>query len=480
MRKLFLPLLIISLATFAAGQVTYDAEADREEVNMNVSAKLECSESGTNCPVNSWRLEWKIPEDAEVMNVSDSLGEIEDYQVDNQVVSLETNQGPKRKEEKVTFRLRIDKNAEERADRLYTRKLSLPSLQSENTSGEIRVPNLKSGTMTSGFRNSFSNNSMQFRGQGASNVVLNFGDGAREDEYVFFGENGENVSLAYDVAVGTTGVSQSYPQIPVQVLSDDEYDSESYSWSEGQYSQGLITMREDLDERFPAVLAEETVHAFNDEVLSFDRTRSSWLDEGLAGYTQAMVSKSLVGSERTREIFGEENSYRQNMQGSFYEVTKSSKGDPERLWQYYQNDRDFMKSWNPENAENRDFGYAYSELIVRNHVAKNNSVRDIYNEIKPQVLETDEEKWNYYSQFLELEPCNYDTKERFDSCLQRINSYDYPVYYAKETPDTNQNKVQVQEIEIPNSTVASSNQKFINGDFIQSLVQKIVEFLGNI
>lgn len=477
MRKVILPLLIISLATFAAGQVTYDVDADREEVDINVSAKLECPADETNCPVNSWRLEWKIPENAEVMNISDSLGEIEDYQVDNQVVNLETNQGLKREEEKVTFQLEIDREAEQKADGLYTRKLSLPSLQSENTSGEIIVPDLISGTITSGFQNSFSNNSMRFRGQGASNVVLNFGEGTQEDEYVFFGEPGQNVSLAYDIAVGTTGLSQSYPQIPVQVLSDGEYDSESYNWSEGQYRQGLITMREDLEERFPAVLAEETVHAFNDEALSFDRTRSSWLDEGLAGYTQAMVSKSLVGSRRTREIFGDDNSYMQDMQGSFYEVTKSSKGNPEKLWKYYQNKRDFMESWSPESPENRGFGYAYSELIVRNHVAKNNSVRDIYSEIEPRVLETDEGKWSYYSQFLELEPCNYDSRERFDSCLQRINNYDYPVYIAKELPESNQSQINVKEIKVPNNTQTNSKNQLIPRETLSSLIQKIAKFL---
>jgi hypothetical protein len=336
MRKLVFLLAVVFLSFSVLGQVNYEVETGVEETRMNVTAKLDCSEREDNCPVNSWRLEWRIPENAEILNISDSQGQIDDYSVGNRVVSLSTNEGPKRTEERIRFKLRISEEAEKLADDFYSRDISLPSLEDAVTSGTIESKYLISGKITSEFDRSFDGRQMMFKGEGAANAVVNFGNGSEESGYTFFGQPNGDVSLAYRIAVGTTGLRQSYSTIPVVIFPDNKYNSEVSSWSQGEYSSGIVRMREDVGEVFPAVLAEETVHAFNDEALAFDRTSSSWLDEGIAGYTQSTVRKKLLGERKTREIFGNTTSYRENRGGSLFEIDKHSQGNPDTLWQYYE------------------------------------------------------------------------------------------------------------------------------------------------
>jgi hypothetical protein len=259
------------------------------------------------------------------------------------------------------------------------------------------------------------------------------------------------------------------------------YEDKVSEWSRGEYSGGVIRMRGGLEGDFAPVLAEETVHAFNEETLNFDNTSSTWLDEGIAGYTQAMVRKKLSGESKTRTLFGEERSYSERRDGSLYKITKPSKGDKQKLWQYYQDNMSFMKHWNPQKSENRDFGYAYSELIIRNYVSQNNSIRKLYNQLNPQKIKNNEEKWRKYSEILDLKPCNYSSRKKFDSCLERINKYDYPVYYASKLPGKNTTQIKIEEVKIPETKPLASQglsrSLEVTGD---SLINKIRNILQNI
>ena len=447
MKKL-LGILILFLMSSAAAQVSYDIEAGKDSVEMNSTIVLECDTQDENCPVNSWQVSWDIPENAEVVSLEDSQGVIGDYSVESDALSFQTNTGPRRSSERIDIELYIEEDAEKFGD-LYRREVSLPGFQGESNQGTLEVENLLSATISSDFEKSFGKNRVNFSGSGASNVQVNFGEGDEVGEYVFFGDRLDNSSLAYRIAVGTTGRTQDFPKIPVRVLPDGEYDDQVSEWSGGEYTSGIIRIRQNPEENQAAVLAEETVHSFNDAAFSFDETSSSWLDEGIAGYTQAMVRKKMLGKDKTREVFGKDTSYRETREEGIYQVTKPSKGDKEELWEYYQEDREFMKSWSPEDSSRRDFGYAYSELIVRNWVSQNNSVREIYENIGDQELNSNDEKWGYYSEILDLTPCKFESRERFENCLERINSYDYPVLAAEEIPERDQVTIRVRELEVP-------------------------------
>ena len=332
MKKLAFLLLTIFLVFSAAAQVTHQIEAERENARLNTTIFLTCSEESTqSCPVNSWQLGWQIPDNAEVARITDSQGEIEDYSRSDDKLQIQTNRGPARKSEKIKIELRLDKNTDEIVDGLNTRKISLPGLPSKNTTGTVLNKDLISASITEGFVGDFSKNRVDFKGKGGLNIQLNSGEGKEEGDYTFFGGKIENSSLAYRISVGTTGLTQRYSSIPVAVMEGEKYDSKASSWSEGEYSAGVVRIRE-TDDNSAHVLAEETVHAFNDEALSFDRTTSSYIDEGVAGHTQSQVRKKILGEDRIREVFGEEVTYTKIENGSLYQYKKPSNGKKEKLW----------------------------------------------------------------------------------------------------------------------------------------------------
>jgi len=464
MRKFLIFFVFISLVSLGTAQVDYDISADSENLRVNTTILLDCS-NNSQCPVNSWDLEWQIPEDAEITNLSDSQGAINDFSRTGDTIQIETNKAPKRKAEKLTFNYVMDSSARKIADGLHSWRVTISAFPDRSTTGSLEADGLLSGRVSEGFEYSYSNDSLSFRGQGPGEVLVNFGQGSTSDYYTFFGGE-KNGSLAYKVSVGTTGFRQSYDSIPVVLKSDLEYETSVSPWSQGEYTAGVIKIRKDLEQSFQPVLAEETVHASNSEALKFDRTSSAWLDEGLGSYTQSMVRRKLEGPARMRQIFGNETSYIVERNGSRFRVTKPSTGNRDVLWNYYQEDRSFMKGWNPRKVDEevRRFGYAYSELIIRNYVSNGNRVSDLYQKIETdQTLETNQEKWDYMSQYMDLTPCRFESRQRFNQCLNRINSYDYKVYSATKVPKVKNEPVEVEELETPNYTTPNSEQAYSGG-----------------
>lgn len=488
MRKLFLALLLLTLlAASAAADVQYSGVIDQQEVRLNTSIQLECSDP---CPVSRWGLTWNLPENAEIVEIRDSIGEIEDYERSGRTVSITTNTGEPRRTETVKIIMRIREDAEPVYDGLHYRQLSLPSLGGEETTGIFRVEDMVSGWIGYGFETSFSEDEFRFKGEGPTNIRVNFGEGEEEKFYEFFGDDRNNSSEAYRVAVGTTGVVQDFERFPVAVMPSGTYNQTRPSWSSGEYIAGNIALRDNLGDDYLPVLTHETIHGLNDRFLKWDQTRSTYIDEGVAEHAEYLMRKRLYREDRiktgTAEIFGDDSEYRVEEGGDTYIYTRSSQGDRDRLWKYYQEDTEVMKEWNPGlSQEYREFGYAYSELLIKNYIVNQGSVRDLYSKIDPgQKIESPEEKWSYLSQFMEMEPCNYDSRERFDRCLDRINDYDYPVYTATDIRRES-SQLEFDEIKLPNRTVNDGND-LISGstsnsgvtfvDFLQGFLDYLLSF----
>ncbi len=458
MRKLafFILLLIMSSGVFA--QVFHEVNSDTGEVELNTTVRLNCDSGAENCPVNSWRLNWNIPEEAVIKSIRDSIGQIDESDVQGETLLLTTNRGESRTSETIEISMRMTGGAEEIHKGLYKREFSLPGFSERKTSGYIRNDNIISGWTGYGFQPSFSRHNMTFRGKGSSRLRVNFGDGNKTEYYEFFGGDPENTSLAYEISVGMTGLSQDFKRFPVALMKPSKYEDSVVSWSSGEYVGGSFRMRKNLGEEFAPVLAHETVHGLNERELKWDQTSSTWFDEGTAEYVESMVHLKIKGIGRTRNLFGEDVEYRSTINGSQYRVTLPSKGDREKLWRYYQEDRDFMSDWNPmDYPENRDFGYAYSELVIKNYVARQNgSLRELYDKINPEVkVESNEEKRDMYSQYLDLTPCKYSERQRFDECLDEINSHRYTVYRAE--PEYVHERFSPEPLDIPNRTDKSGS-----------------------
>lgn len=461
-KLLFLVLMLVSSVT---AQSFHSLEADEQRVEVNTTINLECNE---RCPVNSWRLNYQLPENSEIIGINDSIGEITDYSLSSNLLDLETNSGERRINETVRINYRINRPAEQVKPDLYKRQISLSGFEDEATSGVLEAEGLISARTNSGFETSFSED-MRFRGTGPIQINFNFGKGSETNYYEFFDGDVEESDDSYSIALGVVGLQQSYPRIPV-AMYDEDYDELGFEWSAGLYKAGLIQMR-DNEDREQVVLTHETVHALSDRPLSWDRTQTSYIEEGVAKHAESLIQKKLYREGETdskpANLFGEDRSYRD---GTF-RYTVPSKGEKERLWEYYQDDGEFMKNWSPDHNY-REFGYAYSELIIKNFVMHNGSVRELYTEVESSSTDSREEKWERFSEIVDLEPCNYDRREMFDNCLDEINSHEFQVKAA--TPVENNSTIEIDRIEIPERRVEKPSYRgFIQ--FLTRLLESIIQ-----
>lgn len=449
MKKLLALLLLLLFVASAAAEVQYSIQADENRVLKNTTVSLDCSGS---CP----GLTWQMAEGETVLGVRDSTGEL-DYEVSGRTLSIPGRRFSSGEQRVIEIRTRIDRDAEEIHAGLFKRTFQLSGFEGEKTTGAIKSQGLLSGRTGFGFDMSFSGEEMRFRGEGPVNIRVKFGDGYETRYFSFFGGEPSGTEIAYEVPIGTTGVVQSFERFPVAVMDSETYDRKVNEWSAGEYVAGAIQIRsaEAMEGSFLAVLAHEVVHGLNDRKLNWDQTRSTYFDEGTGKYVEFLVHRKLYRDGETdrppAELFGEKVRYDPDPSDRTY-YTISSKGDPAVLWNYYQEDRDFMKTWNAmrsDDPEVRRFGYAYSELVVRNYVARmNGSLRELYRglDVDRKVSDPDE-KWQVYSERMDMTPCDYDSRERFDRCLETINDYDYPVYSAE--PNRNDDPLEIRRLEVP-------------------------------
>ncbi|MFO7794409.1 MAG: hypothetical protein R6V35_05555 [Candidatus Nanohaloarchaea archaeon] len=459
MRKSGLILVFIVLfLTGAAAQVTHSLDVEESQAKVNTTLELDSDRE-----VNSWNINYRLPENSEIIEIRDSYGEIEEYTYSDRRLELKTNTGDRRQEEYLRINYIINKE-ENSFSGLNHRTFNFAGFDGEKTSGKVEVENLISGSISQGFQASY-NKSMNFEGSGPVQFTVNYGEAEESDYFIFFGEelNYSDMDQAYEIALGTVGYQQNFERFPVVVREDFE----GQEWSAGEYTQGRIYLRPS-DDAF-SVLTHETVHGLNDRLFSWDRTSSSWMDEGIAKHAEDLARISKEGRERNSNLFGGSVKYREDS----YIYTLPSRGDRDELWSYYENDEDWMKDWAPRKG-NRSFGYAYSELVVKNYVKNNNSIQDIYSQAEQENrVEDNKEKWSIYSEFIDMRPCDYDSRSRFDECLDEINNQRYRVLLAQ--PSESRTEVAYREAEIPEREL----NKPLNSDF-SGLIEKLVKWLNEV
>lgn len=497
MRKLVLTfslLLFLGLAGAELQEIQYSIDTNESHTEMNTSVYMSCDSTCTG-------LKWSIPDNSEVLFVKNSRGEME-YEVKNSNIDIPGSRARGRENETIKISVRTDKEAEEVYEGLYQRTLSIPSFTDVKTTGFVYSENLISGRIGFGFDYSFSDNEMRFKGKGPTNVRIKFGDGKSSRYFEFFGTKPNNTEASYEVPIGVLGFQQKFARFPVAVMNDHDYDRLVNEWSAGEYVGGGIKIREpiSIEDTFAPVLAHEVVHGLNDRRLNWDQTSSSYFDEGVSKYVESLMRKKMYNEGETNrksgELFGEEQEYRVKKDGKRYIYTIPPKGDKEVLWNYYQNDREFMKTWSAFSSSDpdiRSFGYAYSELVIANYVSRDNgSIRELYkNKEVDRKIASSEEKWSLFSEYLDMTPCKYEDRQRFENCIEEVNSYDYPVYSAQPQEGVS-GDIQIDRLEVPNRTEPSSKlptletgnlsstgnsmKTFLSGfvNYLNSLLQSIV------
>jgi hypothetical protein len=167
----------------------------------------------------------------------------------------------------------------------------------------------------------------------------------------------------------------------------------------------------------------ESVHGISSQVLNWDKTNITWFDEGVAKYVEYLVNSKLGIVQA--EIFGEDTTYYKGLT----KYTHPTRGTVGELWDYYQEDKEFMRVWNPDQYEYRTFGYAFGELVIRDHMMTNgvDSFQRVYDELAEIDEEVDDvnERHNVILDALDSDfrPCYSENREEFDACLRRANTF---------------------------------------------------------
>lgn len=434
LKCIILAVLFVSIVGIphAAAVTQYDIEAFRDSVLVNMTFEL-YTDSPT-AKVNYWTTALEIPSSFSIISIGDSIGDIKNYDLSNSLLTFETNRGKAKDREVVTIEFTASGVIEKTYSPLKMFNLSLPGFSDIRPDVPDEVTNVRimldekvmSVSHSFGFLSEISGNGVNLSGRGPTNIRVLYSNSGREYEhYVLFGEG--NISEAdelFGIVPAVTGLAPPFERFPVVVLEDRDYERRLNDWSAGEYSGGMIFIKKSSlgkPELAPLVI-HETTHGFNENVLRWSDRGVIWFDEGVAEYAEFVAGKVL--GVRQPEIFGEAVTYRK---GNII-YTLPSRGTSGELWDYYINDRDFMETWTPKQQQTRVFGYAFSELVIRDYVLYNGPealhkvIGRLLDITEPSV--SPEESTGIILGIMgsDMRPCFSSQKSSFESCLERVNA----------------------------------------------------------
>lgn len=424
--KKFKILLLISvlilLIPLSLSTVRHSIKVQKDNALINTTLELKSERK-----VNYWRLSWIKPSNSEIISIEDSYGEIDDYEVDGKNIKIITNKGDSRKEGEVKIRLEVKDLVKKEFKPLRTISLNLAGFKNETSRVFLKTNGLLSGSYKAGFKAYFSNKTTKLKGKGPLNFKVSFADKKPNyDNFLIFEDY--NISLAdnfYSYITAVTGTKPPFERFPIVVLPESEYNEKLNSWSAGMYKRGgiIFIRKSNMEKRTnTSLLIHEATHGFNEQVLRWDNTNVRWFDEGVAKYMEYLVNQKLGVVQA--EIFGGTTYFMR--EGSNYRL--SPRGTPEDLWNYYKENKSFMKEWTPYKDRNREFGYAFSELLIREYMKNNgyDSLRPVYNdlgEIKLSTNKTDLKNRRILNALgTDLKPCYMNDKEGLEDCLDEIHN----------------------------------------------------------
>lgn len=421
-------LVFVSFSVLAAApstaSVIHRATFEGSAVRINTSFVTESED-----PVGGTRITVGQEEDMEVIGVDSQAGEAS-YSYENGSLVLEVDSTLPRKEHDIQVLWEAEDSIEERFPGLYNVDVGLFGFEDKDTVAVVENEDILSWYEPLRFRSQYFNDSLKFEGEGHLWLQAYISDeGKSTDNYYYFGDR--NLSEAENLVPlleHVTGTTNPHEKMPVVVLEDETYDEEFSEWSKGTYQTGgLITMRESLEgsDRIGTLL-HETTHGFNSRALKWDQTETAYYDEGRAKFVELLVSEAH--SSPRPEIFGEGVTFEED--GKRYKL--SSRSSVDELWDYYQEDRNWITQWSPrkeEFSEVRPFGYALSELIIRKKVDEEGvgSLRDVHRDLSQvdRRVETPEEKAEIMNNFFDFRPCYRENRTEFESCLKDINNQEF-------------------------------------------------------
>ena len=456
MKKIcFVFLSAILIISSVRGEVIHNLDLEENKIVINSTLILKSEKI-----LDYWKISIPLPENSSVLGVRDEMGNIS-YRFLHDRLSFKTN--PKKSKTRVVNIIYSKPIAKKYGFDFVD--LNLFGLENETTFVVSEnfpyffIPNadIEYGEM------------VKARGRGALNVKILFG-GKKESEHYFTNSNLnlEEIEKYYWIAEAITGM-----KIPVKfgivLLSEKECKDILEEWSSGIFENGLIIVRKDLSESNKiATIIHETVHGFNSFALDWDKTEISWFDEGVATYASSVIFRIL--NETRPEIFGEEIKWREG--NKIYILKPNHK--PQDLLEYYRRNESWMLYWNPKKYrdERREFGYAYSELFIREFLKENSSaLHRVYEELLRinKSVEDEEERNKIILSILgsDFKPCYSPDLEKIRNCTKELNNmiFEIPEVDGKEI----NYKIEIQKLpETRDSYISPADL----------IIQKILEFFN--
>ncbi|MBL7160483.1 MAG: hypothetical protein ISS93_01380 [Candidatus Aenigmarchaeota archaeon] len=481
-RRFLIFIAVLTLLPTAGAITTYDISIDGNAAIVNATFEVYTSQSGEK--VNYWSTSFSLPENAEILELRDSKGEITEYTFDKGKLSLETNKGGLKEKEVIYLLYKLENSVNNEFSPLKKLNLSLPAFENvredvpdEQTFVSLEVSEqIHSAIPSLGFVSNVGDKDIQFSGDGPIAFTVWFGDGGKlYRHYALFGDgDATQADSGFGIVPSVTGLPLEYSRIPVVVLPDQEYNQRVNEWSAGEFRGGVIFLRGNIS---LATLLHETTHAFNERALRWQRVEVAWFDEGVAKYVEFLVN--IEAGKRQAEIFGKPLKWTEG----FMIYTLTSHSSPEELWDYYQEEKKFMESWSTDDASTREFGYTFSELFIRDFVRREGP--EALHEVFEGLLkvERDAETPEEYNSILlgllgsDLRPCYSQKKEEFESCLDSINAMT-PQIPENVTIHGVQEKIIIPQIEEPEEEAAHIT--FLNhiSSLFTSLWESIKGLLG--
>lgn len=459
--------VFISLSSQAMGSVLYNMSV--EDGNLDVDAYYTL----TNEENERWRtnVDLNLPENTVINYVTDGSDNIS-YTFEDESLTFET---PIIRSDERTFKIDFEVNdvVSEKYEPLKKVELKLPGFEGKDTYGELYKDDLISWYDDLKYNSSLDDNELKFSGEGSLPLIFYFSEkGNTTENYHYFRdiESIEEIESLYGLVPEITGIRSPHDKYALLSLNDTEYNEKVNTWSDGVYDRGgLIIVRNSLDTHdFIATVIHETLHGYNSKILDWDNTHTAYYDEGMAKFIELLVYQKL-DSPRP-EIFGNRTEFQ--MDGDDYYFRP--RGTPEDLYEIYEENKEWMYSWEP-GAGNRRLGYAFSELIIRNVVLEEDidGLRNVsleLNQIDRRITDVDE-KYSLLDKHIDLEPCKEDDFDELRSCLNDINSIelnDLDLNLSDTSPEV------IEDVEIDYDTnITDQKVEDQRNDFLNDLINTV-------
>jgi hypothetical protein len=486
MRKAIL-FLIFFLSLSAIAGTAAGTESDVHIENSSVETEMSLELHAGDEKLNYWRASVELPEGASIVSVEDSLGEIDEYEVSDGVLTFKTNTGRARETETVTVDYVVDNAVIEEFGGLRLVEIPLVSFSREKEETRVRVTaddEILSTSPAHGFNTELTAEEAVYVGEGGGAVRIVVGEPDKEyGRYAVFG--GSNLSEAeelYGVVPAAFGFGPPVNRHPVVFLGDDRYEEAAgEGWSSGHHRTGGVIMVRRSTEDVTETVLHETTHAYNDYALSWTDENVGWFEEGTAGYVEFLADRK--NGEVRPELFGD---VRYREEDGQYRVV-SPRGDIVDLIEYYEGE-EFMPTWDPSEGDDdrRRFGYAFSELVVREYVAEKgpDALRETYDELTSRQEEVSSEEAATEAVLDAmgrdgLRPCESSNRDEVEACLSRINGMEATVpAYGETDRDT----FEYDGVEPPEQKENESDSEDGGGffGFLRGLLASFVEFVRSL